>query len=107
MVNGGSTGCLVFRCTPVKVTICNKFERYKEQNLWVASVVGVGRTRIWGLSCCAFYVGRQRRARTAPTPRPPAEERNAAPQTPLRKVRLVSGMTRFALVLGLWIVGVG
>ncbi len=32
------------------------------------------------------------------TPRPPVEERNAAPQTPLRKVRLVCGEARFALV---------
>jgi hypothetical protein len=29
------------------------------------------------------------RARVAPTPSPPVEERDAAPQTPLRKVRLV------------------
>jgi hypothetical protein len=27
--------------------------------------------RSLGVSCCAFYVGEQRRARTAPTPRPP------------------------------------
>jgi hypothetical protein len=32
-----------------------------------------------------------------PTPRPPVEERGAAPQTPLHKVRSVSSLARFAL----------
>jgi hypothetical protein len=32
-----------------------------------------------------------------PTPRPPAEERGAAPQTPLHKVLLVGSVERFAL----------
>ena len=32
-----------------------------------------------------------------PTPRPPVEERNAAPQTPLRKVRFVGGGVRRSL----------
>jgi hypothetical protein len=41
-----------------------------------------------------------------PTPRPPVERRNAAPQTPLRKVRFVGRVARFALVLNvidLWV----
>jgi hypothetical protein len=41
-----------------------------------------------------------------PTPRPPVEERGAAPQTPLHKVRSVSSVARFALVLNvidLWV----
>ena len=52
-----------------------------EENLSVAGVICVGRTRVWGVG----------------TPRPPVEERNAAPQTPLRKVRFVGGGVRRSL----------
>jgi hypothetical protein len=41
-----------------------------------------------------------------PTPRPPVEERGAAPQTPLHKGRFVGSLARFALVLNvidLWV----
>jgi hypothetical protein len=49
--------------------------------LWVADFICVDKTRIWGFR----------------PPVPPLRRRDAAPQTPLRKVRLVSSGARFAL----------
>jgi hypothetical protein len=65
------------------VTICAK-RSGKRQILVGCGLCWWGQNPDLGVVLMRFLRRETRRARIAPTPRPPVEERNAAPQTPLR-----------------------